>query len=204
MHWIRISVTIGDDPDIYTLAHHLGIRPAEAVGLLVMTLVKFPAHAPDGNLKDIPDALIERWAGWTGEPGQYAGLMRALFLNESGIWESWERHNGQPLREAEASRERARKYREQKLNTEASTANGTAYGTANERERFAFGTGLRTNVRTNQTTRGATHRNVENYAPGHVNLMPTKFCAECGDGVLVEVAGSKRPVQSHAPGCGNA
>jgi len=191
MNWIRVAVAIGDDPDVHTIAYHLNIDAAHAVGLLVLLLTKFPEHAADGNLKDIPDGLIERWAGWSGERGQFAAMLRAIFLNEDGIWEAWDKHNGKALEKMHRDRERLRLSRDHPATVARPSRDTTG-------DRRGYG---RTDGRT--TSGGALHR-VENYAPGHVNLMPTKFCAECGDGVLAEVAGSKRPVQTHAPGCGNA
>lgn len=198
MNWIRVAVGIGDDPDVHTLAHHLDISPAEAVGLIVLVLVKFPEHAPHGNLKDVPDTLVERWAGWGGTRGQFAALLRAIFLNPDGVWEAWDKHNGRPLKEAEASRERARKWRTERLENDLRTAYGTAYATENKPHR----TLLRTDGRTDQTTGGASHKITPTaYAPGYVNLPTPPFCAECGDGVLVQGSGSRRMVQGHAEGC---
>lgn len=200
MNWIRVAVGIGDDPDVHTLAHHLDISPAEAVGLIVLVLVKFPEHAPDGNLKDVPDTLVERWAGWAGTRGQFAALLRAIFLNSDGVWEAWDKHNGRALRKLDRDRERLRLSRDEIENvarqsrdtTRDTTRDGRGYGRTDGRS---------------TTTGGAPHR-VENsrpaYAPGHVNLPTPPFCAECVDGVLVQGSGSRRMVQGHAEGCSRA
>lgn len=199
MNWIRVAVAIGDDPDVHRLAAALDVRMAEAVGLVVGLLARFPEHAPDGNLADVPDSLVERWAGWEGERGTFAPVLRALFLNEHGVWGSWEKHNGAALREANAARDRAAEYRRRKAEQLLqSTANGTPNGAGNGTPDRSP---LRTNERTNQTTGGRLRVNGSTYAPGHVNLAVPPFCASCGDGVLATVNGQKRPVRVHAHDC---
>ena len=89
VNWIRIAVGIGDDPDIYLLAERLNVSPHEAIGLVVLLLVRFPEHAETGDLSNIPDALLERWAGWTGERGAFAQAVRAIFLKGAGLAELW-------------------------------------------------------------------------------------------------------------------
>jgi hypothetical protein len=116
MNWIRIAVAIGDDPDIHELAEALGVRVAEAVGLVVGTLVRFPEHAPDGNLAQLRDSLIERWAGWEGDRGKFAAELRRIFLSPEGKWESWDKHNGKALQKLERDRERLRQKREDSEN----------------------------------------------------------------------------------------
>src|SRR5690606_31954107 len=71
MNWIRVAVTIADDPDIHALAEGLGVKVAEAIGLVVSVLCKCPAHVPDGKFRDIPASLVEKWAGWEGERGTF-------------------------------------------------------------------------------------------------------------------------------------
>ena len=194
MNWIRVAVAIADDPDIHLLAAALGVRVAEAVGLVVGLLTKFPEHAPDGSLATVPDSLVERWAGWDGERGAFAPEFRRLFLTDDGVWSAWEKHNGAAMRDAQASRERAAAYRRRQADALLdSAANGTPNGSAD-------GSHLRTDVRTNKRTVGASAKTAT-YAPGHVNLSAAPFCHECGDGELREVKGQRRPVRCHLPTC---
>lgn len=193
MNWIRIAVGIGDDPDMHDLADALGVRVAEAVGLVVSTLVRFPQHAPDGNLTQLRDSLLERWAGWEGERGLYARELRRIFLT-NGVWSSWEKHNGAAMRDAERARERAAEYR--RRNAEAlleSTPNGTGNGTAN-------GSVLRTNERTNQTTGGRLRRNVDN-SDGYI---PPPFCPKCGQGMGKATPDATRLTILHTEDCPDA
>lgn len=189
VNWIRVAVAIGDDPDIHELAGRLNIPVAQAVGLVVCTLARFPEHAPDGNLTQLRDSLLERWAGWDGEKGQYATELRDIFLTD-GVWASWEKHNGAAMRDAEAARQRAAEYR--RRNAERlleSTPNGTPNGSGN-------GSLLRTNERTNQTTRGRTRQAAETAGPNG------PWCVECQGVVVTQPNGL--PKKIHAPECSRA
>lgn len=191
MNWIRIAVAIGDDPDIHELADALNVRVAEAVGLVVGTLVRFPEHAPDGNLAHLRDSLIERWAGWEGDRGRFAAELRRIFLTD-GVWSSWEKHNGAAMREAEASRERARKWRTERLENDARTAYATPNGTPDR-------TPLRTDGRTNQTT-GSRKRGFPQPEP----FKTDPFCPECGQGMGKANPDDTRLTLLHTPECSRA
>jgi hypothetical protein len=167
------------------------------VGLVVCTLAKFPEHAPDGNLTQIPPTLIERWAGWEGKRGRFDAELRSIFLTD-GVWSAWEKHNGTAMRDAIASRKRAADYRRKQAEELAqSTANGTPNGTAN-------GAHLRTNGRTNITTGGRKRplNGTDTYTPGHANLPEPQPCHP--DCELVAPEGAKRFHPKHAEGCANA
>jgi hypothetical protein len=190
MNWIRVAVAIGDDPDIHELAARLNVPVAQAVGLVVCTLARFPEHAPDGDLTQLRDSLLERWAGWDGERGQYATELRDIFLTD-GIWASWEKHNGAAMRDSAAARKRAADYR--RINAERladSTENGTANGTPN-------GSLLRTNERTNLTT-GGRKRLFYNEQPA----VNAPWCVEC-QGIVVQQANGL-PKKIHSPECSRA
>lgn len=176
MNWIRISVGIGDDPRVHVLANDLGVSVSDCVGLLVLLLTKLPEHAQGGDLSAIPDSLLERWAWWHGQRGEFAPFFRRTFLTE-GRWAAWEKHNGAALRDAQASRERAAEYRRRQADRSAhSTANGSPNGTAN-------GTDLRTDVRTNQTTGRLRARTANGHdPPPYIEGRPIAppFCTVCG------------------------
>jgi len=166
LNWIRVAVAIGDDPDIHRLADALGCPVTQSVGLVVLALTKFPEHAPDGNLAQVPDSLIERWAGWDGERGKFAAALRQTFLNPQGVWVAWEKHNGAAMRDALAARARAAEHRRRKANELLDTPNGTGNGSPN-------GSPLRTNERTNLTTGGGKRLNSEP-APYNLGGNPPK------------------------------
>lgn len=201
MNWIRVAVGIADDPDIHVLAETLGIRVAEAVGLVVSLLTRFPQHASDGDLSNIPATLVERWAGWDGERGACNTAIRALFLTD-GKWLAWEKHNGAALRDAEAARVRAAEYR--RRNAESllqSTPNGTANGSPNG---TVDRSPLRTNERTNITTGGRKRRELPTATPppyAEAKPYADAFCPECGDGDPKENEKGRIIGRQHKPGC---
>ncbi len=192
MNWIRLAGASADDPDIHELADGLNVRVAEAVGLVVSTLVRFPEHAPDGNLTQLRDSLLERWAGWEGDRGKYAAELRRIFLTD-GMWSSWEKHNGAAMRDAMRARERAAEYR--RRNAEQlleSTANGTPNATEN-------GSVLRTNERTNQTT-GSRKRGFPQPEP----FKTEPFCPKCGGGMGKATPDATRLTIIHRETCADA
>lgn len=170
----------------------MDVRVAEAVGLVVSTLGKFPEHAPDGNLAAVPPSLVERWAGWEGERGRYHAALHEHFLNDHGVWGAWEKHNGAAMREAEASRERARKWRTERLENDARTAYATPNGTPDR-------TPLRTDGRTNQTT-GSRKRGYPQPEP----FKTDPFCPECGQGMGKANPDDTRLTIVHKKGCTRA
>lgn len=116
MNWIRIAVGIADDPDIHRIAAQVDTSDAATVGHVVAVLVQLPTHAVDGDLRDVPDSLLERWALWTGPRGVFATAFRQHLCTPDGVVRSWEKHNGGALREAKRSKERAKQWRESKAN----------------------------------------------------------------------------------------
>jgi hypothetical protein len=192
MNWIRIAIGIGDDPDIHELADALNVRVAEAVGLVVGTLVRFPEHAPDGNLTQLRDTLIERWAGWEGDRGKYAAELRRIFLKD-GVWTSWEKHNGRALQKLERDRERLRTRREEASNNPASVAHLSRNGSAS-----VAGTDGRTDEV--QLRGGRKRLNGNDPAP----YIPPPFCPKCGQGMGKATPDATRLTILHKPGCPNA
>lgn len=188
LNWIRIAVAIGDDPDVHRLAERLNVRVAEAVGMVVLVLARFPEHAPTGNVAQIPASLVERWAGWEGERGAFDREWRGIFLVDD-VWPAWEKHNGAALRDAQAARDRAAEYRRRKANDLLNAPpNGTENGSPN-------GSPLRTDGRTNITTGGRKRPKPDNGPP------PLPFCAECGQGMGKRDPADLKLVILHRPEC---
>lgn len=185
MNWIRVAVAIADDPDIHELADALGVRVSEAVGLVVSTLVKFPEHAPDGNLTQLRDSLVERWAGWEGEKGRYAAELRRIFLTE-GVWTSWDKHNGKALQKLDRDRERLRQKREDMANVA---------GLSRDSRAVVAGT----DGRTDELPKGGWRKRHLTNEPPAANAP---WCVEC-QGVVVQQANGM-PRKVHAPECSRA
>lgn len=111
MEWVAIAVTIARDPAVHRMAGALRVRIPEVVGLLTLTLAEMTQHAPDGNIADVPDTLLETWASWHGKRGAFAAQFRAELSNEDGLVTAWEKYNGAAIRRAKAARERTRAWR---------------------------------------------------------------------------------------------
>ena len=109
--WVRVSTKIADDPSVARIAAELRVKMPHAVGLVVAVLCQLPDHAKDGQLAQVPDSLIERWAGWDGKAGRFATSFRRELCDAEGTVRSWERYNGAPIREAEADLQRKRESR---------------------------------------------------------------------------------------------
>lgn len=112
MNWIRIAVGIMDDPTTHALAEALGVSVPATTGHMVGVLRCLPQHARDGDLSNVPDTTLERWAMWTGKRGRFAAAFRAQLCDAQGVVRSWEKHNGAALREGDRQREKAKRYRE--------------------------------------------------------------------------------------------
>jgi hypothetical protein len=193
VNWIRISVALADDPKVHRLADTLGVRVAEAAGLLVFLLGKFPEHAPTGDLSNVPASLVERWAGWEGERGAFDRAFRAEFLNDAGVWEAWDKHNGKALQKLTRDRERVAAERESRRTVAGPSRDGRGYVAG-------------TDGRTDELLRGrsrALNGNGKVPPAAYVPAQPIApvFCPECGPGQLATVAGQKRPVRTHLTTC---
>lgn len=111
MNWVRVAVSITTDPAVFRIAAACGVKHAEAIGLVVSVFTALPSAAPTGDIRDVPDALLEAWARWERKRGVFAQAFRAELCTAEGLVRSWEKHNGAALRDAEVSRERARTWR---------------------------------------------------------------------------------------------
>lgn len=117
MNWIRVATKIKDDVSIAKIADACKIRISEAVGCVVCVLAQFPEHAREGGIAEIPDLLIEQWAGWEGKRGRFASAFRAHMCTDEGVTRSWEKYNGAAIRDSDAARLRAQNWREEQKRT---------------------------------------------------------------------------------------
>lgn len=148
--WVRVDAGIGDDPKIGLIAEALGCDGPKAIGHLVLLWAKMANHARDGRLAPHSDLTIERWAGWTGRRGRLAAAVRAQMCAEDGTMKAWDRHNGAPIRKAEADAERLRLSRAGVAPTVATTNGATVAPTV---AATVEGTDGRTNVRSSSRSR---------------------------------------------------
>lgn len=147
MNWIRVATGIKNDPRLAAMAEQLGTTIAHAVGLVVSTLCELPEHAKQGDVSAVPNLALERWAGWEGERDAYAFAFRTHMCTDAGVVSGWERHNGAAIRESDASRERARQWRDERrkkrdrtdANEERTANERVPNGLRTENERVAYG-----------------------------------------------------------------
>lgn len=176
LNWIRISVALGDDPKVHRLAEALGCRVAEAAGLLVLLLSRFPEHAPDGNLAQIPASLVERWATWDGDRNAFDSAFRSIFLTDAGVWAAWDKHNGRALTKLERDRERLRLQRE--TAQEATLAGLSRDGRSDGRQPVAGTDGRTDEVQLRGRSRAkANGTSGPHYEPAQP--VSPKFCDHC-------------------------
>lgn len=113
MNWIRVATGMKNDPDIAHIAEACRVRVAEVVGCVTSLLSELPEHAREGDLTNVPDTLLEQWAGWEGKRGLFAKAFIAHLCIDRTV-RSWEKHNGAALRESDRARERVREWRANK------------------------------------------------------------------------------------------
>ncbi|UOF79607.1 hypothetical protein [Caudoviricetes sp.] len=109
--WIKIATDITTDAKVHAVAKACRVTDAEAVGLVVSTLVSLPNLAPNGDVSDVQDATLERVALWEGKRGVFAAAFRAVWCTD-GVVTNWLKWNGAVVREAEKRAPRAKEWRE--------------------------------------------------------------------------------------------
>jgi len=110
--WVRVDAGIADDAKISQIAGLVGADDAKTIGHMVQLWAKMVNQAKDGDLSIVPDDKLEKWAGWSGRRGRFAAAVRSVLCDEHGVMRAWERHNGAPIRKADAdlARKNAAKY----------------------------------------------------------------------------------------------
>lgn len=113
--WVAIDTDIGDNPKVARLSEALyGTKTsADLLTIAHITLVfgRMKASVPSGDLSQVPDAMLERWARWRGKAGRFAAAFRQLFTDQ-GVLHGWDQWNGRLIRQQEAERERWHRRRE--------------------------------------------------------------------------------------------
>ena len=107
--WIRLDAGAPRDPKITEIARTLGVRRAEAFGLIASVWCVMAEHAVDGNLGAIADEDLEAWAYWHGKRGKFAAAFRSAFVGEDGSVGGWSERQGKLLDRMERDRKRHQK-----------------------------------------------------------------------------------------------
>ncbi len=72
----------------------LGVTTNEAIGLYVRLWLAVLLTQSGGQVGERSDAWIEEEAGWRGEPGAFAALVRRHHLDDDGRIRDWEEKYG--------------------------------------------------------------------------------------------------------------
>jgi hypothetical protein len=158
MDWIRVDTALPTHRKSAELAQILD-EPL-AFGLMVRLWCWAKANAPHGRVSGRnPTRLVEGAVGWAGPPGAFvAAALEVGFLEQASDdleLHDWEKHNGRALKRAEASAERARRWREkceaERISQREARMGMVAAAWAQERVRNAFGVRSRTGNETDET-----------------------------------------------------
>ncbi len=107
MGWIRWETDTPQSDVVGWLAEQLGIELAQALGHYNAACCGFGAHRPDGMVSEVSDRLLEQWAMWRGEDGQFAAAFRERCMGEDGQLRGWWRQE-KLLERAERDRNKRR------------------------------------------------------------------------------------------------
>lgn len=117
--WIRVHAHLVEKPVVCRMAQALKIDPFKATGHLVTFWGSVAQHGKNGSIKDLPDSLLERWAGWTGRRGAFAAWVRAEHTDDEGRINEWDIYQGTLEQRREKERERLRNKRKGVAPTDA-------------------------------------------------------------------------------------
>lgn len=96
--WIRVHAGLIDKPVIGRVVDVLGVSSHEAIGLMVCFWAGVSQFARRGDLSNMPDGSIERWARWPIRRGQkrgaFAAFIRSHHLDADGRVREWDRYAG--------------------------------------------------------------------------------------------------------------
>ncbi len=138
--WIRVEADTADSPKVHKFAKRIGLPVPATVGHLVMLWGKVAAHRTDGNLKGVLSESLERWAGWTGQPGKFAKAFRKTFIKNGGILHGWGERQGKLIMHQIADRLR-------KTPTPAKESPRNVHGSSTENPRLRNATNTKSLIR---------------------------------------------------------
>lgn len=119
--WIRVNARDPHHPSVWRLAQRLKVDGVHAFGMLVAVWCGLAEHQKDGDVRALPESLLEQFAGWRGTPGAFASAFLELCVDADGIVEEWPAKMGKLLKDNEHAADRMRRLRESRRE---STDNG--------------------------------------------------------------------------------
>lgn len=125
--WIRVAANMGARKVTARLSAVLraedmggmsrGLSRAAAVGHLVMLWGNVAENTTGGYIADVPDDLLEDWAGWDGAPGVFARWLREQHVTDGRI-NDWDEYAGALEDRREKDRVRKQRQREREKDSE--------------------------------------------------------------------------------------
>jgi hypothetical protein len=134
--WIRVVANIGLRKVVWRACDVLGTSVEASVGHLVMLWGGVAENTQHGRVDDVPDALLEAWAGWHGESGAFARFVREHHVTDGRINE-WDEYAG--ALEDRRTKDRERKRRQRSTGSPADSPRDVR-GTSGRTERNENGT----------------------------------------------------------------
>lgn len=112
--WIRVHANIADRPLIGRAVTELRVRENEAIGLMVRFWGAVSQHCVNGDIGAVPDATIEKWAGWKRRRGAFAAFVRGKHLDPDGRVREWDEYAGKLEQRRAKDRQRKEEERQRK------------------------------------------------------------------------------------------
>jgi hypothetical protein len=106
--WIRVDAHKVDSREVGELADALSVDVITALGHVVALGGAVAEHTDDGNIADVPDTVLERWARWQGKRGTFAPALRRALQSDTGEYDNWHEGMGQLVERRTRDRNRKR------------------------------------------------------------------------------------------------
>jgi len=192
--WFRVEADASTDTKIAQLGDALRIAVPHAFGLTVGVWCGVARHAEDGDLRDVADASLETWAGWTGKRGRFAAEFRRLFVDPNGELHGWCERQGALIAAMVKDRERHRKKYEEDQRKRA--------GISQENPRSLHGLSVPTITTTvqNSTEVVVIGAEIENAIPNEPTAVATLLTAAANQGITAKYGEQPNPLRFSHPG----
>lgn len=123
VRYVAIAPGVASDPRIVAIAAALHKNRRWIAGCLPAFFGEVAANASDGNLSEIPDRLLDVWAG---NVRGFGTEVRQKLCDSDGVLRSWFEYNGRALTKRELTRKRVIAHRLRKSGEKENTASGNA------------------------------------------------------------------------------
>ena len=140
IEWFRTETDIRSNRKFVELGMSLrlprDVARAASLGFYMALLANVADHKPDGVIADVPDEVVEDWAGWRGEPSLFATEFRRIFTSDGEIT-GWQKRQGKLIATQEAKKQADRDRISQKRRSDVAatesreTRDKNTYGNGN-------------------------------------------------------------------------